>query len=30
MSEENNNLYKFQEWLESKVSAVLPEGIDVL
>lgn len=30
MSEANNNLYKFQEWLEGKISAVLPEGIDVL
>lgn len=25
-----SKLYQFQEWLESKVSAVLPEGIEVL
>ena len=25
-----NNLYAFQEWLEGKISAVLPEGIDIL
>ena len=30
MSEENNNLYKFQEWLEGKIAAVLPEGVEVL
>ena len=30
MSEENNNLYKFQEWLETKIAAVLPEGVEVL
>lgn len=30
MSEANNNLYKFQEWLETKVSAVLPEEVEIL
>lgn len=30
MSEENNNLYKFQEWLEGKISAVLPQEITIL
>lgn len=26
----SSKLYQFQEWLEGKVSAVLPEGIEVL
>lgn len=30
MSKENNNLYKFQEWLEGKISAVLPEEVEIL
>ena len=30
MNEENNNLYKFQEWLEGKISAVLPPKITIL
>ena len=30
MSEANNNLYKFQEWLEGKISAVLPEEVEIL
>ena len=25
-----SKLYQFQEWLESKVSAVLPEGVEVI
>ena len=30
MSEGNNNLYKFQEWLEGKIAAVLPEEVEIL
>ena len=26
----SSKLYQFQEWLENKVSAALPEGIEVL